>query len=257
MSFNSDENKGLLWELLQEGGFFKNIRPTLMKSVKGEFENTMMELEQTSRNESLIDKNKFFINKFTYKLKSLNSTPFNSNIALNINEVDEIYTSQNIQKQRQEEMNNDFNFKKQEMDSMLHATKPADVNFSMLGGDDEPIQNIDHILEQTIQQRNIDVQNINTSYDQKKATKWLGNEKKITFQEEPENIVIKSNEFSSKEASATSIDSITTNSTIFNNDESTQILDILKKILTNQEIILSKLGDPQPPDDTLASNHDA
>ena len=71
MSFHSLENKELLWDILQEDGYFNNIRPSLMQNIKTEFENTMVEMDHDNNNESLINKNKQFISNFTYKLKVL------------------------------------------------------------------------------------------------------------------------------------------------------------------------------------------
>ena len=243
MTFTSQDNRELLWEILHEDGYFNNIRPSLVKNIKTEFENTIIEMSSVNTNDSLINKNKNFITNFTYKLKALNSEPFSISNNLSNNDISEIYTSQAIQKNRQEQLNLEFNNKKKEMDSMLIATKPSDINFSELNSNDEPIKNIDDILKQTIEQRNIEIKTINTGYDKKAANKWIGSEKKITFKEEPENIVIETNEFTKP----INLDN-NSNEQILDNNSNEQILDnnnvidLLNTILTNQTNIMKHLN---------------
>ena len=116
MSFNSNENKILLWDILQEDGFFNNIRPSLMQNIKTEFENTILEMNNSINNDSLINKNKQFITKFTHKLNVLNTKPFNmpssNDSFLTLNDTSEIYKAQDFKKSRQEQMNIEFSNKK-------------------------------------------------------------------------------------------------------------------------------------------------
>jgi len=236
MSFNSNENKALLWDILQEDGYFNNIRPTLMHNIKTEFENTLLEMDNTGDNSSLINKNKQFITKFTHKLNVLNTRPFeltNTNDSfLTLNDTSEIYKSQDFKKSRQEQMNIEFSNKKKEMDSILIASKPSDINFSESNTSEEPIKNIDDILQKTIESRNIELNDINNTYDKKTAEKWIGNEKKITFKEEPEDIIIETNDI---------MENISNNneSSIKNSNE---ILDLLNTVLINQNKIMQHLN---------------
>lgn len=235
MSFNSMENKELLWDILLEDGYFNNIRPTLMQNIKTEFDNTLLEMNNSYSNDSLINKNKQFITKFTHKLNVLNTKPFELNNTnesfLELNDTSEIYKAQDFKKSRQDQMNIEFSNKKKEMDSMLIANKPNDINFSELTTNEEPIKNIDDILQRTIENRNIEINDINSTYDKKTAEKWIGNEKKITFKEEPENIIIETNDITE---------------TISNNNEpsiknSNEILDLLNTVLINQNKIMQHL----------------
>ena len=235
MSFNSMENKELLWDILLEDGYFNNIRPTLMQNIKTEFDNTLLEMNNSYSNDSLINKNKQFITKFTHKLNVLNTKPFELNNTnesfFKLNDTSEIYKAQDFKKSRQDQMNIEFSNKKKEMDSMLIANKPNDINFSELTTNEEPIKNIDDILQRTIENRNIEINDINSTYDKKTAEKWIGNEKKITFKEEPENIIIETNDITE---------------TISNNNEpsiknSNEILDLLNTVLINQNKIMQHL----------------
>ncbi len=234
MNFNSLENKELLWDILQEDGYFNDIRPSLIKNIKTEFENTILEMSNININDSLINKNKNFITNFTYKLKALNSTPFqiNDHNPLKLNDIDEIYKAQDFKKNRQEQMNMEFANKKKEMDSMLIANKPGDINFSELNSKEEPIQNIDDILKNTIAQRNIEIDSINNSYDKTSAEKWIGSEKKITFKEETENIIIQPHDIIEPNTPEPIKDPI----------DFSKLFDLLDTIIKNQNKILKHLN---------------
>ena len=234
MTFNASDNKKMLWDLLEENGNFSGIRPSFFKNIHYEFDNTINEIDRITNNLSLIEKNKQFIQKFTYKLKTLTSFPKENVSSFDLNQN---LDTQKFKQIRQEQLNDDFNKKKTEMDNLLIAKKPNDINFSELG-EDEPIKDIDSILEKTIQQRNLDINNIKSeSYDKNKAEKWIGNEKKITFKEEPENIIIETTELPSN----------LTDNSITLPIENNRILDMLQKILTNQEEILIKLNNLHTP----------
>ena len=227
MSFNTNENKMLLWDVLKDTGKFNSLTPSLQKSIKFEFETTMNEIDKQYNNHTLLDKNKFFIQNFTYKLDTFQSTPTFFNDSLNQN----AYTAEDIQNQRTKEISDQFNKKKMEMDELLIAKKPEEVDFNDNSKKDEPLENIDAILQKTIQQRNIEIESINTSYDQKKAKKWLDSEKKITFKDEPENIILETHD--------TEVKHVNDNGKLFD------MLEILTtnqtKILENQVKILDKL----------------
>jgi len=242
MSFDTNENKELLWDVLENTGKFKSLSPSLLKSVKYEFETTITEINKTYSNLALLDKNKVFMKNFTYKLNTFQNTP--DFFSQNLNQ--QSYTSKDIQKEREEEMNMDFNQKKREMDEMLIVKKPNEIDFSDISKKtdqvDQPIENIDAILRKTIEQRNMETETINSSYDQKKAKKWLDREKKITFKEETENIILNTYDTEPlSEIPDTPNDLTTTIESLSTNQDSTKIFDILEIILTNQTKILKEM----------------
>ncbi len=237
MSFTTTENKALLWDVLTENGKFNNLSPSLQKGIQYEFDTTINEVENRYQNNTLLDKNKVFIKNFTYKLDRFQSGPqfFNDNLNKNA------YTHQDIQSKRVEEITNDFNNKKREMDDMLVLKKPDQIDFSTIENDG-PIQNIDAILQKTIQERNIEIKNINDGYDKKEAEKWIGEigeisqnkvienntEKKISFKDEPENITLQTQEIPPTTPEITTPDF-------------KKLFNMLKTVIANQTKIMEKL----------------
>ena len=123
------------------------------------------------------------------------------------------------------------------MDDMLVLKKPDQIDFSTIENDG-PIQNIDAILQKTIQERNIEIKNINDGYDKKEAEKWIGEigeisqnkviEKRISFKDEPENITLQTQE----------IPPITPEITT---PDFKKLFDMLKTVIANQTKIMEKL----------------
>ena len=61
MTFNADDNKKMLWDVLEENGNFSGIRPSFFKNIHYEFNNTINEIDRATNNLSLMEKNKQFM----------------------------------------------------------------------------------------------------------------------------------------------------------------------------------------------------
>lgn len=75
--------------------------------------------------------------------------------------------SDNIQQQKsQQQTNSSFDSYKQQYDTMLNPKKPDEIDFSDTI-EDEPIQNLDSIINQTLEDRAKELQRITTTYSDK------------------------------------------------------------------------------------------
>jgi hypothetical protein len=75
--------------------------------------------------------------------------------------------SDNIHQQKsQQKSNSSFDSYKQQYDTMLNPKKPSDIDFSDTI-EDEPIQNLDSIINQTLEDRAKELQRITTTYNDK------------------------------------------------------------------------------------------
>ena len=89
ITFNSTENKGLLWKLLSENGLFNGIDSNRFTEVQQNFENTITEIFSTTHINPQItikDQNQLFIDKMIATLKSFRD--------------ERIYTAQDIKEKR-------------------------------------------------------------------------------------------------------------------------------------------------------------
>jgi hydrogenase maturation factor HypE len=70
--FTSNKNKGLLWNLMYEGGIFNNIAGDKFDKVKEIFENKIYETSK-SKNKSLMEMNKIVMTEIINDLKHMNN----------------------------------------------------------------------------------------------------------------------------------------------------------------------------------------
>lgn len=90
--------------------------------------------------------------------------------------------SDNIHQQKsQQKSNSSFDSYKQQYDTMLNPKKPNDIDFSDTI-EDEPIQNLDSIINQTLEDRAKELQRITTTYNDKPPD-WI----KPSTQDTPPN----------------------------------------------------------------------
>ena len=133
--FNSNNNKALLWSVLQKNNVFQGFKNNDFSYVHQEFEKQIANCYNESNNKefnklTLIDQNKQFINIFrdflsSYKKSKINNSDdklslFNNSSKTIINDDSK---QQNIFEQRLRE-------KQKEFDELIKNPKPDSINFS-------------------------------------------------------------------------------------------------------------------------------
>ena len=68
---NTIQNKGVLWKVLQEKGYFNDIRNDHFNEIQETFEKTIETVSKTYLNVSLIEKNKKVIADMILYLKKM------------------------------------------------------------------------------------------------------------------------------------------------------------------------------------------
>ena len=148
--FNTDQNKGLIWGLMERAGKFNQLPRNM--DIKPIFEKHIQEIEVKGNiNSSLVDLNKQFMSSFLGDISR-----FNSPDAIKKNQVTQF--NNNLQ-----QMENSFK------DSMAQPTPPS-VDFSDKG--DAPITDIDDLLAKQMEKRKLDVPKIETQ-DTAAVQDWL------------------------------------------------------------------------------------
>jgi hypothetical protein len=109
---NSNENKAYLWEKCINDGVFNNIHKEKASSIQGIFENVIAEFLKLNANENLDITNTKIIQKLKEEINKMNS----------FEETQKTY------------------------DQLLNKPPPPNINFS--DEKDEPIKNLDKLLEQ-------------------------------------------------------------------------------------------------------------
>ena len=158
--FNSNKNKELLWDLLYNQNFFKDIPNNLNENVMKLFEEELSYIEtKTKGNGDLLILNKMFIQNFTQKLVDLKK---NSNVTM----------FHNILDKKQEEFN-----------ELINVKKPETIDFE--DNQDRPL------LQEDLNKRLEELQNMRVinnneleSTEIKLSQKENNKEKRVNFKEE-------------------------------------------------------------------------
>lgn len=184
--FKSQKNKALLWNIMYEGGFFKDISSQHLDNVKRDFETKLEEMlinnniisksTLTQLNKNIIGIMKNELDKYKIKKNQNNLTE-----PLRIQEIHDIKLKQ---------FNNNFEKKKNEFNELFKLKEPDEIDFS--DKLDEPIGNeINYMLESAIAKREKELNIVLDKQNIKVAEEWINKdnddkEKKVKFEKTQE-----------------------------------------------------------------------
>jgi len=165
---NTIQNKGILWKLLQENGYFNNIDNKYFNEIQNNFESVINIIEKNNNLLSLTEKNKKVINNMVSYLKQYKSNPDNmvlppqpQQITLKKKDI-----SENLEK------------KKVEFLDLMHPQEPKEIDFK--DNQDQAVEGeINNLLEKAIQERENDL-----SFFPLEKNSNIENEKNIVIKEE-------------------------------------------------------------------------
>ena len=246
--FNTNENKGMLWQLLYEQGAFNNISDEYIRNIKLDFDNIANNIDKNT-SYSLKDKNKLLIkNVVSYLEKYKEKT---TKINKPLEEV-------------QIKLDKDLKEKEKEFIELIKRPSPAEIDFT--DKIDEPLNetSVNSMLNKMIAEREIEINKFlppipsaKEDNETKETSQTSQTSQKLT--KDFFNNLLNSNDNSNDTSNDTSISNINiiTKSVSFeiddiiqptsiiennsNNSNNSNIINMLEKILLNQEKIMKKL----------------
>lgn len=179
MNFLSNDNKELLWSILQENKLFENIRDEHFQKIKNIFENVIYNTNKKYPNKNLMEKNKITIEELIQNINIEKKRVPEPKIQM-------VYKAEDIKSERL----NDFNIKlKQQQDDLyttVNVSKPGNINFNdNTIDDDKPIgDEMDRLISERLasRERELEIPPISNE-----ASVWINNgrdvsdKKKVTF----------------------------------------------------------------------------
>lgn len=261
--FSSNKNKGMMWQLLYEQGAFNNISNTYINNIKGDFDK-IVNVISTKRELDLTSKNKLLLTEIVKYLEQYKEN--SRHITRPLEEV-------------QIKMDKDLKEKEKEFIELIKRPSPAEIDFTEKIDEPLKESNINSMLNKMIAEREIEISNIIPPPPIKKdeiEKKEINNEdnnkinniKEITGENANINIMISdeinanneeikpvkklTNDFF-KNLSKSNVTEKNNKIVSFNEDEeyendrynsqivytNNNIMDLLKKMLNNQEVILT------------------
>ena len=148
-TFSTNENKALLWSVLQGGGKFVGIPESLRHNIQEMFESTIREIGEHYRrlnqpvNLNAVNKEAVVIIckkidavKEQRQPQEQRQPPQQPQQQIyqkkqqQVPQLETVYTAQELQKERQNAFQNEFKKKEEEMSSILRLKKPEEINFT-------------------------------------------------------------------------------------------------------------------------------
>jgi len=171
MSFLAQENKGLIWTLLQDNNTFEGLTNDKFAFVQKKFEDILSHINIEYGNNGLLEKNKIAI-EMSIDMINKEKKGIDKKIQM-------IYKAQDLEDERKSKLNEEYNQQKQELDSMINPSKPKEINFNDNIKDDEdrPIGNdMDRLINERLASRERELEIPQVSEE---AKKWINNDNKI------------------------------------------------------------------------------
>ena len=216
MSFLGQENKELIWTLLQDNNTFDGLTNDKFQLVQKKFEDILGHINIEYGNNGLLEKNKIAI-EMSIDMINKEKKGIDKKIQM-------IYKAQDLEDERKSKLNEEYNQQKQELDSMINPSKPKEINFNDNIKDDEdrPIGNdMDRLINERLASRERELEIPQVSEE---AKKWINNDNKINNNIEKIEEEKKEERKEPKKVS-------------FNDDNVNNIFDKLKKKTIEKEVI--------------------
>tara|TARA_B100000902_G_C27268433_1_gene894941 strand:+ start:662 stop:1393 length:732 start_codon:yes stop_codon:yes gene_type:complete len=159
MDFNTQSNKGFMWNLMYENGMFANIPSSKVDIVKNTFDELVSLIDSRSPEMSLKEKNKQVLLQMNAKRNEFveNNIPVTAAEAANI---------------RSEKFSRDFNKKQEEFNVFTNSSKPKEIDFS--DKYDGPIgSEMDELVAAAIAKRKNELNIVIQDEDSKNAATWI------------------------------------------------------------------------------------
>ena len=178
--FMSNENKGIVWSLMNKDGMFNNIPSDKSFIIKETFDKkvNLIAEEINEVSDTIINLNKLLISNMIKYISVYNNSDNRENNILtelntkNNNGISEIYNSSGLLKQRQDTFNKEVKIKEDEFNDLTKSKVPDTPNFSDTL--DKPIG--DEMNNLISKQKMMREQEMNGVFDNKSienAKEWL------------------------------------------------------------------------------------
>jgi hypothetical protein len=179
MDYLSNDNKGLLWGILQESNIFNGIRNEKFDEIKSIFDNTINKINTANPEKNIMEKNKMTIEELINRINNVKKP--------NEPKIKVIYTAEDLHRDRVTELNNKMKKYENDIGSIGKINKPAEINFSdnTWNDDDKPIgDEMDRLISERLASRERELEIPAITSD---AENWITNgrdnleKKKVSF----------------------------------------------------------------------------
>jgi hypothetical protein len=177
-NFNTPQNKGVIWNLMFEGGVFQGINDSRVQSVKDDFDAKVNDIEaRNPGSENLTDLNKAVITEMmndVKKYKTAQPTAGSKKTAPANQERPGVPrgTAKEVSDQRQKQFQKGLETRQNDFSDMMNEGKPDTIDFS--DKNDKPIgAEMDNMVASFIAARENQLNVVLDTQDSKEAGEWI------------------------------------------------------------------------------------
>ena len=161
--FSSTKNKHFLWEFINKNNWFSDIPENKMSEVTKLFEKNISDvMENDNRGKTLVECNKFFLEKTRMNLQTIRS-PSNKRVSFEDLSDKKISTIEEEHRNRQSAFNNSLKSRQDEFASLLKRPSPAKVEFEDTKSDPR-IKDMDDKVQEMLLERKSQLNQIYETY---------------------------------------------------------------------------------------------
>jgi len=187
MDFLGNENKFLLWSVLQESDVFQNIPNNRFDDIRATFDKVLNNYNQkcdsssSSIKQDMVSMNKEVIPILLNKFNAISNSQLSMSNGASQKNLEVVYRAEDndriedIHKRRAEDFNNKIQEQQTNMNELLQPKKPKEVSFADTN-DDKPLGgDMDRLIQDMLTSRERELETIVATqseiYD---AKKWIG-----------------------------------------------------------------------------------
>lgn len=190
MEFISNNNKELIWGILQETNIFNGIESNHFNKIHQLFEDTISTIHTNSTNMTLLEKNKVAMDTLIKKINGGHHKP-SSNQNTNPIPVEIIYKSEDLQQKRSDDFNIKLKEQQDNLNTLINPNKPKDISFiDETSSEDKPIgEEMDRLIAERLasRERELEIPSMTaeteTWINNNRDVKLTIDDKKVSFNE--------------------------------------------------------------------------
>jgi len=184
-NFNTPQNKGVIWNLMFEGGMFQGINDNQVKNVKDDFDAKVNDIEgRNTGSENLTALNKAVITEMMNDIKKYKGQqPIASREQLATQEQQRAPpgTAKEVSDKRQKLFQKGLETRQNDFSDMMNQGKPDTIDFS--DKNDKPIgEEMDNMVASFIAARENQLNVVLDTQDSKEAGEWINKDNINTSQ---------------------------------------------------------------------------
>ena len=175
MEFTSNNNKGMIWGLLEESKIFHGIENNKFTKIQSIMEGIINRINSNNSDLSLIEKNKMAMEEIIFNINKEKEKSGKSK------KIQMIYTADDLQKEREDNFSIKLKEQEENLNTYINPKKPEEPDFSdKNNNNDKPIGGeMDRLIAERMASRERELEVPASPLNLKEAEEWINNSRDV------------------------------------------------------------------------------